>query len=112
MMLFIDTDGDHTNGWEGFDFVVNRLVPSATHTTLQKSSGGWNWSTQGNIPYRVNGNELELSIPRSMLGLGNSPVDLDFKWIDNMQRIGNILDTIDNGDAAPSGRFRYRYRTS
>jgi hypothetical protein len=112
MMLFINVDGDTTTGWEGYDFVVNRVVTSATQTVLERSTGGWNWSSVGSIDYRVSGNELELAIPRSLLGLRTDPVTFDFKWIDNMQRVGNILDTIDNGDAAPSGRFRYRYRTS
>ena len=111
MMLFLDTDGDPATGWEGFNFVVNRTVNSSTQTVLERSLGGWNWQTVGTVSYRVTGTELELAIPRSMLGLPADPLTLEFKWIDNMQRIGNILDTIDNGEAAPSGRFRYRYKT-
>ncbi len=111
MMLFLDTDGDVAHGWEGFDFVLNRTVKSSSQTVLERSTGGWNWTPVGTVSYRQTSNEMEIAVPRNLLGLAQDPITLDFKWIDNMQHDGDILDTISNGDAAPSGRFRYRYRT-
>ena len=37
---------------------------------------------------------------------------VDFKWIDNPQRAGDIMDLYGSGDVAPEGRFRYRYTGS
>ncbi|MCU0242677.1 MAG: hypothetical protein MUF51_09685 [Vicinamibacteria bacterium] len=36
-------------------------------------------------------------------------LDIEFKWIDNAQKPGDILNAYLDGDAAPDGRFRYRY---
>ena len=39
----------------------------------------------------------------------DQPLDFEFKWSDNMQDEGNIMDFYVNGDAAPGGRFNYVY---
>lgn len=39
-------------------------------------------------------------------------VDIEFKWNDNMQENGNIMDFYVNGDTAPGGRFNYVYTTN
>lgn len=111
MMLFINTDCDHKTGWEGYDFVVNRRVVDGNTTLLEASKGGWNWKAIAEIRYHIKGNELELAIPRKALGFADPhrPLRFDFKWADNMQKDGDILEFTVNGDAAPSGRFNYRY---
>ncbi len=37
------------------------------------------------------------------------PVKFQFKWSDNMQDEGNIMDFYVNGDTMPGGRFNYQY---
>ena len=63
------------------------------------------------VQYRVAGRQMHLVIPRSVLGLpsGTTKLALDFKWLDNAQQPGAIMDAYVSGDAAPAGRFRYRY---
>ena len=39
-------------------------------------------------------------------------VTLDFKWWDNPQKPGDIMDVYLSGDAAPDGRFNFRYSTA
>ena len=51
---------------------------------------------------------LEMAIPKSVLGLSSS-VNLEFKWSDNMQDEGIIMDFYVNGDVAPGGRFNFVY---
>lgn len=111
MLLFIDSDGNPATGWQGFNYVVNRTVIDSTTTTLQRSSGGWNWTETARLKYRAEGNRLHLAIPRVALGLtvGAAPVRLEFKWSDNMQVEGDIMDCYVNGDAAPRGRFSYLF---
>ena len=113
MMLFIDVDGDHKTGWEGYDYVVNRTAPSKSAIALEKNSGGWNWTKSADLAYRVAGNEMQLTIPRSALGLANgkAEVSFDFKWVDNTQQPGDIMDFYVSGDVAPDGRFNFRYKT-
>ena len=44
------------------------------------------------------------------LGLAGAPkTALDFKWADNLQRLGDVMDFYLSGDVAPEGRFNYRY---
>ena len=57
---------------------------------------------------RVAGNELELSIPRSVLGIASRPAVIDFKWADNIKQTGDSSDFTINGDAAPNDRYNYR----
>lgn len=106
MRLFIDTDRNRETGWEGYDVVINRLNPSGK-AILEKSAKGWNWQAAGQVDYAVQGNKLEIRIPRAMLGAGK--LDFEFKWSDNMQEDGNIMDFLVNGDVAPAGRFNYRF---
>ncbi|TCS86507.1 hypothetical protein EDD80_10740 [Anseongella ginsenosidimutans] len=107
MRLFIDTDRDKKTGWEGYDYVVNRVSPGKK-AVVEKSKEGWNWEKAGEISYAVKGRQLEIAIPRSLLGQ-RGHVDLEFKWSDNMQEEGNITDFLLNGDVAPMGRFNYHY---
>jgi hypothetical protein len=111
MNLLIRVDPAAPPNWEGYSFIVNRSVKDASTTVLERSNGGWNWRPVCDVPYRVVGNELQLSIPRSAVGLGerSRPVDIEFKWTDNMTHPGNIADFVTDGDVAPNGRFRYVY---
>ncbi len=110
MTLLLDSDGDPTSGWEGFDLAVNRTLPGH-RLTVERSTGGWTWEPVGEAEFLFQGNEMHLAIPRALLGLGDGALALEFKWIDHAPESGDILDLIDQGDAAPNGRFRYRYET-
>ncbi len=112
MWLMIDIDQDHATGWEGFDFIVNRTIDADGHSWLEKNEGGWKWKKVAPVTYRVEGNELHLTIPRAALGLSKSKtsVSLDFQWADNIQQPGDILNFHTSGDVAPDGRFRFRFR--
>lgn len=108
MRLFINTDRDKNTGWEGYDFVINRINP-AQKAILEKTDAAWNWQKAGEIDYSVSGNKLEIKVPKSLLGISGEP-DFEFKWSDNMQNDGDVMDFWLNGDAAPSGRGSYWYR--
>jgi hypothetical protein len=111
MMLFINIDCDHTTGWHGYDFVVNRRVADAATTFVERTSNGWNWQPCAQVRFRVQGNELMLAVPRQVLGLadGDAPVRFEFKWADNTQNEDSIDEFTLNGDSAPNGRFNYLY---
>jgi hypothetical protein len=111
MQLFIDIDQNPTNGWLGYDLVVNRTPAKVTTATMEKHQGrGYQWGAPAPIEFRAAGNELELAIPRPALGAAKLPATLDFKWADNLQQTGEWSDFTLNGDAAPNDRFNYRAR--
>ena len=100
------TKGD----WESFQYIINRNTPAdATHALLEVSTGGWNWEAAGEVTYSVSGNTLQIAVPRALLGLAHADeFVLNFKWSDNMQVDGDILDFYENGDVAPEGRYKYQ----
>lgn len=107
MRLFIDTDRNKNTGWEGYDFVINRISPN-NKSILEKSDYGWMWLKEGEVDYAVNRNKMEIRVPISMLGL-KKDIDFEFKWSDNMQQPNDVMDFWLNGDVAPAGRFNYIY---
>ncbi len=109
MLLFIDADQNASTGWHGYDFIVNYPVVSSTATTVKKTEDGWNWQSVGSVSYRAKGKSLEISIPRTALGLSGKPVRLDFHWADNIQYPDDITQFAVSGDSAPDRRFSYRY---
>jgi len=108
MLLFVDADCNAATGWLGYDFVVNRAPAKAATATLERNQGGYRWGSPTEVPCRMLGNELELAIPRSALGIAALPAAIDFKWADNIQQTGEPSDFTLNGDAAPNDRFNYR----
>lgn len=110
MMLLIDIDRDKSTGWNGYDYIVNRKSPTSKKAIVEKNIGNrWEWKEVERSSYVVKNNRLEIKIDRNKLNLKNKPVNLEFKWNDNMQENGNIMDFYVNGDTAPGGRFNYVY---
>jgi hypothetical protein len=109
MLLFIDADRDPKTGWLGYDLVANRKVVDASKTLVERNEGGrYAWGSAVEVPFRVAGNEIELSIPRALLGKGPRPAAIDFKWADHIEQSGEWSDFTLNGDVAPNDRYNYR----
>jgi hypothetical protein len=109
MMLFIDSDRDKATGWEGYDYVVNRTPPGAKAVIERSTTGGWNWQACGEIDFRVSGKQMEIKIPRAMLAM-TGQLDFEFKWSDNLQQEGDVMDFYLSGDAAPIARYNFLYK--
>ena len=110
MRLFIDADRNAKTGWEGYDYVVNRLSPNEK-AVVEHSSADWAWERAGEVSYHVDGCKMEIAIPVEALHLSRKGgFEIEFKWVDNSQTDGDIYDFYLNGDAAPLGRFNYVYK--
>ena len=111
MRLLINADRDISTGWKGYDYCLNYKKPNSdTEGILSRCTGTeWKWEDAGTFQYAVKKNMMEIKVPRSALGL-EGKLDFEFKWSDNMQDEGNILDFYVNGDAAPGGRFNFLYK--
>ncbi len=108
MRLFIDIDRNKQTGWQGYDFIVNYKSPTGKRAFVQKShQNKWIWHDCGTADMSVNENRMMLRIPRELLGTKDVALDFEFKWSDNMQDEGNLMDFYVNGDVAPGGRFNY-----
>ncbi len=111
MWLLIDADRSAATGWEGYDYIVNRIAETDGTVSLEKNTGGWRWEKVAKLTCFRRDRELHLAVPREMLGLpkGAPKLSLDFKWADNIQNPGDITDFYLSGDVAPEGRFNFRY---
>lgn len=113
MLLYIDSDMNHSTGWEGYDYLVNSEVIGPNVTTLKFTASGSSWTTvNSGIAYAVSGNEIEIRLPRSDIGQTGQHVAFDFHWADNIQKQFDIIEFAVSGDSAPDRRFNYRYDSS
>ncbi len=110
MLLYVDADNNHSTGWMGYDYIVNSAQLGRDLAEVSKWDGQ-GWVKCGRAHIVTSNNALELSVPKSVLGLaGKSRFTIDFKWADNIQDRTSIESFFLNGDVAPERRFNYRYQ--
>lgn len=109
MVLYLDVDGCTTNGWLGYDFVLNRHGVTPKATVLERHGGrGHTWTRVADVSLRLGEREFEVAVPLRALGLRERPAVVHFKWADNAIRKGEAVEFTLHGDAAPNDRFHYR----
>ena len=106
MNLFIDADCDHSTGWYGYDYVINRGRDGNSAAVAEFVDGTWEQREIGKAELRVSGNTIQLSVDAALIKVGDT---FDFKWADNSVDSGDVMQFIDQGDAAPNDRFNFRY---
>ena len=109
MNLFINADCNDATGWYGYDFMINRAQKDG-YVSVERFVGTdtWAFESVGSARYTLSGKVLQIELDRDLLGVGDT---FDFKWADNSVPTGDIMEFLDQGDAAPSGRYNYRYTT-
>lgn len=118
MNILIKTEAStEDNSFAGYNFAVNR-APDGNTTSVEKSTGGWNWESAGAAELLVEGNRMMITVPLSTLGLSADNVKFSFKVADNVQKPSwfaaedaehDILHYYATGDSAPLGRYSYSY---
>ncbi|MBR6645530.1 MAG: hypothetical protein IKL21_07195 [Clostridia bacterium] len=110
MHLYLDVNTGDAN-WETFDYILNKQTPkSESVAVLEKFTGnGFETEVVGDVEYKVNGNVIMVKIPKTLLGITSNEFTVNFKWCDNVQNEGDIMDFYVSGDVAPTGRFKYQY---
>ena len=110
MRLLLDTQvaTKDSKDWEEFEYILNRNNPTSNEMVLERSTGDWNWEEVGKVAYTVQGNIMQVKVPRQMLGMEDS-VTFNFKWCDNNLVNGDIMDVYTDGSAAPGGRFVFQF---
>jgi len=111
MLLMIDADNNPETGWYGYDFLINKSVKSEKTTTLMrydKSMGEQPWVEVADLKMNYAANEMEIAVPRNLLGLTGDKFIFDFKWSDNPESLEDPISFCINGDTAPNRRFNFR----
>ncbi len=110
MVLLIDTDMRKNTGWEGYDLRINytRDEGKCDIEIWNNEAGIWSRIDQGS--FRYSANQLEMEIPRYVLGAAQKKPAFDFKWCDNcFSEQPDIMDFWEYGDVAPQTRLNYRF---
>ena len=111
MLLLIDADQDSGTGWYGYDYLINKETLDSKTTTLMRYSHytpDSPWIKQANLKFAYTGNQLELAVPRKLIGLKGDAFSFDFHWSDNPADLKDPISLCTHGDSAPNRRFNYR----
>lgn len=108
MLLLIDSDGDSSTGWYGYDILINKEITAPDKGNVLKFVDG-KWVKAGEYGFAVQGNKLELAVPKSLLGVSGKSITFDFKWADNTGELVDPISLCLHGDTAPNRRFNYRF---
>ncbi len=116
MTLYIDSD-QANQGWETFEYVINKSAASADTVVLEKFTGnGYESAKVADCAYVVNGRYMTVKVAKSDLGLSGNDYTINFSWTDNVHDegdyekfSGDIMDFYISGDVAPGARFKYSF---
>lgn len=117
MNLYIDSDQDN-QGWNTFEYVVNKSAASESTLVLEKFTADDSYASEkvADVEYKPDGRYMTVKIRKSDLGLSGDDYTINFSWTDNVHDegdynkfSGDIMDFYISGDVAPGGRFKYSY---
>lgn len=108
MNVFVST-GKSDKAFYGFDYLINATPDGNGVTSVEKSTGDYNWQTVGGARYVIEGNKMQITVSRALLGLNGKKVSFNFKVADNVTEYDDIMDYYVTGDSAPMGRLAYAY---
>lgn len=117
MQLFVNTNNNATDGWYGYDYVINHKAKSESLTSLAKCSsdnGKLACDTVGEVSYTVSGNEMMISVPFELIGIESfDKIYIEFKWADADGKVEykQMEDFYLYGDVAPLGRLNWIYQS-
>lgn len=109
MNLFLDVDGDMTNGWGGYDFVLNRDRDSFAVKVERFVNNAWEFEAVGEALYAMDGQYMTVKLSKALVGVSGTLKDMKFKWADNSVDNGDLMAFMDLGDTAPDNRFSFAY---
>lgn len=109
MNLFIGTGRLEKKGWEGYEFVIGRSEPGAGKLSVEKLNADFSAAQAGEAEFTVNGNVMQVKVPRTALGIKEGVNQFYFKFADGIDEPSDIMDYYVSGKSMPMGRLSYRY---
>ena len=92
----------------GFNYVINRNKLNGNKVSIEKCTGGYNFTSVGEALCTIEGKVMQVSVPRSTIGV-NKYNDIEFKITDHITHPEDIMDYYISGESFPLGRLRYAY---
>ena len=114
MRLLINSDCDYKTGWSGYDYMAYKDTETGKYSLMKsKSKKNFTWTTIAELEMATKDNMLMVAVPRNLIESIKGDIDIDFKWADNFSgEKADVMSFISDGDAAPNGRFNFRYKGS
>lgn len=108
MNVLLGVQGIEASSFGDYQFVINRK-PSNGTTSVERSTGGYNFETIGEAQMKVSGKYLQIAVTKSLLGITEG-FTLLVKATDHITVPGDFMDYYVSGDSAPIGRLSYTFR--
>ena len=110
MNLYLNTDGDMTTGWEGYDYLINRFRSDKSLSVERFRNEEGAVELVGGADFVLTGNGLMLAVDKALIGgKSGEALSFTFKWADNADVGGDVMAFMELGDAAPNDRFAFNY---
>lgn len=106
--VFVGTGKPSRKGWEGYEYVIGRKVEN-DEVSIEKLEEGFKTSLVAKGKFFKTGDVIQLSIPRSAIGLDNC-LEFYFKGAMGVANYMDIMDYYRSGSAMPMGRLSYMYQ--
>ncbi len=97
------------NSFAGYQYIINRTPSTGKITSVEQSSGGYNWRSSGIAHYIIKNNVMQVAVPLRAIGLTANQVSFEFKVADHVTKYDDIMDYYITGDSAPIGRLNFAY---
>ncbi|MBQ8408871.1 MAG: hypothetical protein IJY39_08410 [Clostridia bacterium] len=119
MTLYIDSDQEN-QGWETFDYVINKSAAGEKTVVLERFTGeGYASEKVADCEYTLDGRYMTVKVAKADLALSGYDFTVNFAWTDNVHDegdyskfSGDIMDFYISGDVAPGARFKYSYTST
>jgi hypothetical protein len=109
MNLFIGTGAPSLQGWEGYNYVINRIPNVDGTTSIEKLDSTGNGKMVGAAEYLLSNNIAQYRISKSALSIADSSFKFYFKVADGVQNEKDIMDYYVSGKSVPLGRLSFSY---
>ena len=109
MNIFIGTGSVNAKGWESYEFVVGRSDTGDGRLSIEKLSADFSGVNAGEAEYVIDGNIMQVKIPRASLGIGTGVNRFYFKLADGVENPSDVMDYYVSGLSMPMGRLSYQY---
>lgn len=109
MNLFIGTGTLEAKGWEGYEFIIGRGDAGEGKLTVEKLKPDFTSEKVGEAEYRIDGNVMQVKLPRAAIGIDAGVNNFYFKLADGVEYPSDIMDYYVTGLSFPMGRLSCRY---
>ncbi|GAO43093.1 hypothetical protein FPE01S_02_01970 [Flavihumibacter petaseus NBRC 106054] len=108
LQLLVGNGVPRLTGWHGYRYRIRLNEGNKVAGVYQLDNTG-KAKTVGKAAVRINGNTVQLRVPRAALGTGSGSGSIYVKAADGIRLPGDILDYYVTGSALPLGSLSYSY---